>query len=147
MKLTADYPKIWLALFVLAGWLAGRLAPHGPGWLAGWGLVLALAGLALMIWAGWTMRRAQPTVDPHGPPRHLVTSGPFRLSRNPIYVADAMILAGLCLAFRAPLAALPLVAGFVLVISARFIPHEEQRLAQAFPEAFATYRQRTRRWL
>lgn len=147
MRLTADYPKIWLAGFVLAGWLAGRLAPHGPGWLAGWGPVLALAGLALMVWAGWVMRRAHTTVDPHGQPRHLVTSGPFRLSRNPIYVADAMILAGFCLAFRAPLAAVLLVADFVLVISARFIPHEEQRLARSFPDAFAAYRQRTRRWL
>ena len=147
MKLTADYPKIWLALFVLAGWLAGRLAPHGPGWLAGWGLVLALAGMALMIWAGWTMRRAQTTVDPHGQPRHLVTTGPFRLSRNPIYLADAVILAGLCLAFRAPLATVPLVAGFVAVVSARFIHPEEQRLARLFPQAFAAYRRRTRRWL
>lgn len=147
MRVTADYPPIWLAGLGLAGWLAGRVAPHGPGWLAGWGLPLALLGLALMLWAAWTMLRAHTTVDPHGQPRHLVTTGPFRLSRNPIYLADALILAGLCLAFRAPLAALPLVAGFVAVISARFIGPEEARLAHAFPEAFAAYRQRTRRWI
>lgn len=147
MRLTADYPPIWLGGFALAGWTVGRVAPHGPDWLAGAGLPVALAGVALMVWAAMTLVRARTTVDPHGQPSRLVTRGPFRLSRNPIYLADALILAGLCLAFRAPLAALPLVAGFVATISARFIPAEEGRLAQAFPEAFATYRQRTRRWV
>lgn len=147
MRLTADYPPIWLGGFVLAGWAVGRVAPHGPDWLAAAGLPVALAGLALMVWAALTLVRARTTVDPHGEPSQLVTSGPFRLSRNPIYLADALILAGASLAFHAPLAALPLVAGFVAVISTRFIGTEEQRLALAFPDAFAAYRQRTRRWL
>ncbi|WP_207099711.1 methyltransferase family protein [Paracoccus shandongensis] len=147
MRLTADYPPIWLAGFVVAGWAVGRVAPHGPGRLAGAGLPVVLAGVALMAWAGLTLVRARTTVDPHGQPSQLVTSGPFRLSRNPIYLADALVLAGACLAFHAPLAAPPLVAGFVAVIRARFIGPEEQRLARAFPGAFAAYRQRTRRWL
>ncbi|WP_295047147.1 isoprenylcysteine carboxylmethyltransferase family protein [uncultured Paracoccus sp.] len=147
MRLTGDYPKLWLAAFVLAGWVTGRIWPHGPGVLRVWGLAAAAVGLALMIWAGWTMRGARTTVDPHGQPRALVTAGPFSLSRNPIYLADAMILAGLCLAFHAPLAALPLTAGFVAVISARFIVQEEQRLLDVFPDAFAAYRRHTRRWL
>ena len=147
MRLTLDYPPAWLGGFALAGWMIGRLAPHGPGWLADAGLPVVLAGAALMAWAGLTLVRARTTVDPHGQPSRLVTTGPFRLSRNPIYLADALILAGLCLAFRAPLAAPPLVAGFVAVISVRFIPHEERRLARAFPAAFAAYRLRTRRWL
>ena len=147
MRLTADYPKIWLAGFALAGWLAGKIAPHGPDWLRGLGLVGVIAGLALMGWAGWTMRQARTTVDPHGQPHQLVTWGPFRLSRNPIYLADALILAGLCLVFRAPLIALPLLVGFLAVISTRFIPAEEGRLARAFPEGFARYCLQTRRWL
>lgn len=147
MRLTADYPPVWLGGFVLAAWAAGRAAPHGPDWLARAGLALALAGLALMAWAGLTMVRARTTLDPHGQPGRLVTDGPFRLSRNPIYLADAAVLAGACLAFHAPLAALPLVAGFVAVIGARFIGPEEARLARAFPRDFAAYRQRTRRWI
>lgn len=147
MRLTADYPPVWLAGFGLAGWLAGKLAPHGPDWIASPGRALIVAGVLLMAWAAWTMHRARTTLDPHGHPSSLVTSGPFRLSRNPIYLADALILAGLCLAFRAPLAAPPLVAGFAAVISARFIRPEERRLAQAFPDAFQAYRRRTRRWL
>ncbi|WP_165455687.1 methyltransferase family protein [Paracoccus subflavus] len=147
MRLTADYPPIWLAGFGLVGWLAGRLAPHGPDWVAIWGWAMVVVGVMLMAWAVWTLHRARTTVDPHGKPSSLVTSGPFRLSRNPIYLADALILAGLCLAFRAPLAVPPLVAGFVAVISIRFIRNEEQRLARAFPDAFKTYCQQTRRWL
>lgn len=147
MRLTADHPPIWLAGLGLAGWAVGRVAPHGPDRLAAAGLPVVLAGVALMIWAVLTLVRARTTVDPHGRPSRLVTSGPFRLSRNPIYLADALILAGACLAFHAPLAAPPLVAGFAAIVSARFVASEEQRLARAFPQAFAAYRQRTRRWL
>lgn len=147
MRLTADYPPIWLGGFALAGWLTGRFVPHGPDWLARMGSGAVLAGLTLMLWAGWTMVRARTTVDPFGQPHRLVTWGPFRWSRNPIYLGDAIVLAGLCLAFRAPLAAPLLVAGFVAVISARFIAPEEHRLARIFPDPFAAYRERTRRWI
>lgn len=147
MRLTADYPPVWLAAFAGLGWLAGRIAPHGPPGQTGIGWGLVAAGLALMVAAAWRMLRHRTTVDPHGQPRALVTDGIFGLSRNPIYLGDALILIGLCLIFHAPLTVPILLPVFVAVISRRFIMVEEARLAAAFPADFAAYRSRTRRWI
>ncbi|MDO5704438.1 MAG: methyltransferase, partial [Paracoccus sp. (in: a-proteobacteria)] len=125
MRVTADYPKAWLAAAILLAWLTGWAAPHGPAFLSGAGIVLALAGLGLLIAAAVQMRRADTPSDPHAPPRALVTDGLFAWSRNPIYLADALILTGLCAAFHAPLAALILTPAFVAIITARFIRPEE----------------------
>jgi protein-S-isoprenylcysteine O-methyltransferase Ste14 len=131
MRLTLDYPPVWLAGSCAVAWGLGRLVPHGPGWqgLPGW--VLILSGLSVMIAAAGTMWRKRTTLDPHGQPAALVTTGVFALSRNPIYLGDALIL----------------VPVFMIVISRRFIAAEEARLATAFPDMFAQYRAHTRRWI
>lgn len=146
MKLTLDYPPIWLLGFAVLAWAAGRLLPMplpGAG-VAGW--LLVVAGLALMAAAALQMLKRRTTLDPHGAPSALVTDGLYRFSRNPIYVADALILAGLALIWQAPLALL-LVPAFAAVITRRFILPEEARLAARFPAGFAGYAARTRRWL
>ncbi|WCR07568.1 methyltransferase family protein [Paracoccus fistulariae] len=99
-----------------------------------------------MGWAPIHFRRARTSISPYGQPTALITGGPFRLSRNPIYLADAMVLAGLCLAAQAPYA-LILLPLFIRLITTRFIRREEARLAETFPQDFAAYRRRTRRWL
>ncbi|MDO5631487.1 MAG: isoprenylcysteine carboxylmethyltransferase family protein [Paracoccus sp. (in: a-proteobacteria)] len=147
MQLTADYPKVWLLGGIALAWLAGRTLPHGPTWPVGAGWLLAFAGLVLLAAAALQMRRTDTPSDPHALPRALVTDGLFALSRNPIYLADALILTGLCAAFGAPLAALVLTPAFVAVITTRFIRTEEARLATAFGPAFSAYCARTRRWL
>ena len=146
MRLT-DYPKAWLLAALLLARAAGRVLPHGPDWLGQAGVVLALAGGALLATGALHMRFADTPSDPTGTPRHLVTKGLFAWSRNPIYLADALILTGLCAAFGAPLAALVLTPAFVAIITQRFIRPEETRLAAAFGPAFAAYAARTRRWL
>lgn len=147
MRLTLDYPPVWLAGSCAVAWGLGRLVPHGPGWQGFPGWILILSGLSVMIAAAGTMWRKRTTLDPHGQPAALVTTGVFALSRNPIYLGDALILAGLCLIFAAPVAALILVPVFMIVISRRFIAAEEARLATAFPDMFAQYRAHTRRWI
>lgn len=147
MRLTLDYPPVWLAGCAGLTWITGRLLPHGPDWLRLPGWLLIGAGLALMLIAALTLLWQGTTVDPHGQPRSLVTHGIFSLSRNPIYLGDALILAGLCLVWQAPLAGLLLVPGFMVVIDRRFIAREEARLRQLFPQAFAAYAARTRRWI
>lgn len=147
MRLTLDYPPVWLAGFAALAWGSGRLLPHGPGWLVWPGGALVAAGVILMGVAALQMHRHRTTIDPHGQPSALVTSGVFGLSRNPIYLADALILAGLCLCLQVPIVALALVPGFMLVVRRRFIANEEARLAEAFPREFAAYRQRSRRWI
>ncbi len=143
----AALPPVWLALFALAGAGAGWLIPLPlPGGLRGAGLVLIGAALALMLWAALTMARARTTVMPGRRPEALVTGGPFRFSRNPIYLGDLILLAGLMLALRTP-AGLVTVPAFALFLQRRFILREEAVIAAAFGSAYDRYRMQVRRWI
>src|SRR5262249_7494270 len=86
------------------------------------------------------------TLAPWAPPVHLVTTGPYRVSRNPMYVAMAAVLAGWAWAFLWwALAgwALFMVSAFHL----RILLYEEPVLARLFGEEWQAYRQRVRRWI
>ncbi|WP_157994749.1 methyltransferase family protein [Paracoccus tegillarcae] len=144
--ITLDYPQIWLPVFALAIWLIGRVLPSGADLFVALGWLLVLAALALMVWSAQHFRLARTSINPHGQPDALITGGPFRFSRNPIYLADAMILIGFCLAWRA-LPTLILIPVFVWLINRRYIVKEEARLTAAFPETYPAYTQRVRRWL
>lgn len=141
-----DFPPVWLAGFAAIGGLVGRLAPIELGMNSIIGAGLILVGLVLMLAAAAQMLMARTTVIPHRDPSALVMGGVFGLSRNPIYLADALVLAGLYLHWDA-LVALPLVAVFMAIITRRFIRPEEARLHAIFGEVFDEYRARTRRWL
>ncbi|MCC5992454.1 MAG: isoprenylcysteine carboxylmethyltransferase family protein [Rhodobacteraceae bacterium] len=143
-----DYPPVWLAGTILLVWLetrlVGPLLPFAP--VQGAGTALLLLGLALLGGAALSFWRARSTIIPHQTPGVLITSGLFRLSRNPIYLGDALILAGMSLRWGA-VTGLVLLPAFLWVLTKRFIEPEEQRLRAAFgPEADA-YFARTRRWL
>jgi protein-S-isoprenylcysteine O-methyltransferase Ste14 len=142
-----DLPPVWLAAHLVAAWalslfplpVFGRFGALLGVWLIGLGLcvtVLAVAQMAL----------ARTTVVPRRDPSALVTSGLFAVSRNPIYLSDAIILGGAILWLDAILA-LPLLAGFVWLIETRFIREEEARLAAAFGPEFDRWAARTRRWV
>ena len=143
----AALPQVWLLPFVLAGLALGRIFPLGPSPLMrGAGIFLVLAGLALMFWAARTMLRARTTVMPGRRPDALVTNGPFRFSRNPIYLGDLIVLAGLMLA-RDAAPGLIVVPGFAWLLTRRFIEQEEQVVAAAFGTEYADYKTRVRRWI
>lgn len=145
-----DIPPIWLLVFLVATWWIGRLAPFGlsiDGALTQLlGGLLVGGGLLLMVLAVLEMRRHRTTVIPHMKAASLVTSGIFNYSRNPIYLGDAMILAGLALRWDAVLA-LVFVPVFMLIIEKRFILAEERMLRQTFTADFGRYYATTRRWL
>lgn len=111
---------------------------------SGW-LLIAL-GVALMAWAILTFTRARTTVLPYRPASRVVSSGPFRFSRNPIYVADTLIYAGISLLTRMvwPLVILPLV---LATLYAFVIRREERYLGEAFGAEYGEYRRRVRRWV
>ncbi len=143
-----DLPPVWLALFAGLAWTQARLLPTGGfhGWADTPGAVLIGAGLVLMALAFIEFRRHRTTVIPHQEASALITSGIYRVSRNPIYLADALILAGLSLRWGA-LSGVILVPVFMAVISRRFIGPEEERLRRRFGPAFEAWAARTRRWL
>lgn len=146
MRLTADYPPIWLAAALALSWGSGWLWPLGvPGGQAV-GAALLLGGLALMLAAAVQMALHRTTIIPHRQPSALVTRGVFALTRNPIYLGDAAVLLGAILWWRA-LLALPLLPAFVWIITRRFILPEEARLRRGFGPTFETWAARTPRWL
>ena len=145
-----DIPPVWLAgCIVLSLWQARalpeglRLAHPMTDLLAG---LLIGAGLILMLLAVSEMRRQKTTVIPHLEASHLVQSGIFSRTRNPIYLGDALVLTGLVLRFDAVLS-LVLVPAFVWIIERRCIVPEENRLRRAFRADYARYERKVRRWV
>jgi protein-S-isoprenylcysteine O-methyltransferase Ste14 len=107
--------------------------------------VLVLA-LALFAWAVVTMTRAGTNVPTNRPSTTIVESGPYRLTRNPIYVGMFLGLIGLGLAFDNLWLLLVLVP-FALVIRYGVVAREEAYLERKFGDAYRGYRARVRRWL
>jgi len=145
-----DLPPVWLALFVMLAWVQARYYPMGLGFGGAWadfaGGLLVGGGLVLMALAFAELRKHRTTLIPHNTPSALVQSGIFSRTRNPIYLGDALVLAGLILRFDAVLA-LPLIPIFVWVIERRFILPEEARMRREFKAVFAKYERKVRRWI
>ena len=146
-KLT-DLPPVWLALGLCIVWGLDQLVPwslFGPGGRPV-GVLLIFLGLTLVLLAALQMIRLRTTVIPKSDPSHLVTTGLFRLSRNPIYLGDALILAGAILWWDVP-HGVPVLIGFMALIQYRFILDEEDRLRETFGNAFETWARTTGRWI
>lgn len=141
------------ALF-LAGLLAWLLARALPAWQValpgqqGVAIALAVAGASLMLAAALSLLAARTSLNPLNPERAsvLVAVGAFALSRNPIYLGDALLLCAWLVWLGQPLGLLAL-AGFVLWLDRVQIPAEERALAQRFGADWQAYRARVRRWL
>ncbi len=137
-----------LSLLIALGaeqlWPARGPLPPTIGLIAAAILWTAAGGLGVSALRLFHHRRT--THDPFGKPSTLAITGPYRVSRNPMYLGVAFILLGAALArgTLAPLAA-PLL--FVVVVDTLFIRHEEQLLKELFNEEYHSYLQRVRRWL
>ncbi len=138
-------PPVWLIGFMAAAWGLARLwAPLGEALL--WpGRGLVAAGIALIVWSALAFRRARTTIVPHQPPSALVEVGPYRFSRNPIYLADLLILAGAALILGAPLALILLVP-FREVLRRLFILPEEAVLERDLGQPYLDFKVRVPRW-
>src|SRR5262245_39113767 len=88
-----------LVAFAAPLFIARPLVREGPFHLTA--LLLLVPGIALLLWCvGDVLVTGKGTLAPWDPPRLLVSSGPFRFSRNPMYVAVSLILVGWSLAFH-----------------------------------------------
>ena len=129
----------WLPLALVAA--PGKAAPVR---YAGYALIvlgIALAGAAIGMF-----RQAGTSPNPTRPTTALVATGPYRFTRNPMYLGLALVHAGIALAADAlwPLVAL---APVLAVIRYRVIAREEAYMAKKFGAAYADYCGRVRRWL
>jgi len=123
--------------FTLAGPVLLRLR-----WL---GAAVFVAGLALMLWGARCFARAGTTIKPFERTHTLVTSGPYRFTRNPMYLGIVAMLLGTALALGTPAPWLAAV-GLAVTLQLRFIRHEERALAASLGEPYEHYRRSVPRW-
>jgi protein-S-isoprenylcysteine O-methyltransferase Ste14 len=110
------------------------------------GAALALAGIALMLLAVATFRRAGTSPNPTVATSALAVEGPYRFTRNPMYLGLALLLAGIAGIGNALWPLLSLIP-VVAVIQTQVIEREERYLEAKFGAAYRDYRSRVRRWL
>jgi protein-S-isoprenylcysteine O-methyltransferase Ste14 len=110
------------------------------------GVGLGAAGLLLMLWGGATFLRARTPVLPVRPARQMVTGGPYRLTRNPMYLGMTGAYLGLAVLLNQawPVVVLPAVLG---ILDRFVVRREEAHLHARFGEEYDAYRRRVRRWL
>jgi protein-S-isoprenylcysteine O-methyltransferase Ste14 len=143
-------PPIAWAVAVLAGLALNWFLPLPflPATaLAVWlGAIVFVLALALFAWAVATMTRAGSNVPTSRPTTTIIDSGPYRFTRNPIYLAMVLGLIGLAIAFNTLWLLLTLVP-FAVVIRYGVVAREEAYLERKFGDVYRHYRARVRRWL
>lgn len=134
-----------LALGLLLEWIWPTRLADWRGTLA-LGVAIVLCGTVGVAWSFYAMRRGQTPVNPYKPATAIVGDGPYRFSRNPIYVANAVIYIGLAVAINTlwPLALIPVL---IAILHVGVIAREEQYLEQKFGEDYLRYKRSVRRWL
>lgn len=110
-------------------------------------LLVLFPGIVLLLWCVYEFYRSgRGTLAPWTPPVHLVVSGPYAFSRNPMYVAVLLILGGWALGFRS--SALTWYAvGMTVAFHLRVVGFEEPWLADTHRQAWADYSVRVPRWI
>ncbi len=142
-------PLAW-GLAVIAGLALNWLIPLPflPADLpAGWlGTMVFVLALGLIAWAIITITRAASNVPTNLPTTTIVESGPYRFTRNPIYLGMFLGLIGLAIAFD-NLWLLMMLVPFALVIRYGVVAREEAYLERKFGDVYRRYHARVRRWL
>ena len=143
-------PPLALAVCVVAAWLIDRAwpAPFLPSGLPRWliGGALIAAGLAIEAWSFLIFRRARTSVLPIRPTSAVVEAGPYRYTRNPIYLSMFVVVAGLAVALDSLWQFAALIALYVLLRWA-VVAREEAYLTRKFGAAYLDYARRVRRWI
>ena len=142
-------PAPYAAALVGGWWLDRHVLTLSLDWGAltqplGW--LLSGIGIALLLWTLVTFARHRTTVNPYKAASSLCTRGPFRFSRNPIYLGDWFLLGGISLLLHTvwPLLFAPLIWA---LLRYGVIRHEEAHLAARFGDDYRAYMKRVRRWL
>jgi len=120
------------------------LSPHLTFRVAG--SILAIVAGTTALSAALAMRRAGTNINPARPALAIVTTGPYRFTRNPMYLALCLLNLGIGL-LLCDLIPVFLTLGLVLVLHYGVILREERYLERKFGAAYISYKARVRRWL
>ena len=141
-------PLVYLAGLVagliVTAWVPTRIVTDSIAWPVGG--VLVVCGIAAAASAISRFSGAGTTIRPDRAASHLVLAGPYRLSRNPMYVSLAAIYLGIAIGAQS-LWALLLLPVVLMIIQRRVIEREEAFLERRFGAPYREYRARVRRWL
>ena len=143
-------PVLTLLIFIGLAYLTHffTLGPLIPAWIVETSPIFIVAGILATLSGVWQFRRAQTTVDPTHPDKasHLVTSGIYRHTRNPMYVGMALVLCAAVLQSTFIVSAV-LVPIFIWYMTRFQIKPEEKIIEGIFGEEYLVYKENVRRWL
>jgi len=142
-------PPILILIHIITAFALDWLIPFPavpPRPVTWFGILLVILGLILAFWAVRRFTLAHTTLDPHGSVTALVTDGPYRFSRNPIYLGLICTLIGILLASGTYWGIL-LSPVLVLLMHNFVIKYEEAYLERRFGNAYTSYKSQVRRWL
>jgi protein-S-isoprenylcysteine O-methyltransferase Ste14 len=143
------YPAAFLLLAIILEFLVPLSFLAAPAFLSLQtliGVALVAGGIALDIWAFRLFKAAGTNPEPFKPTNSIVEDGPYRMTRNPMYVGFLLIFAGLALIFALEwgVIALPLLW---LTLDRVVVVREEAYLTAKFGETYTQFLARTRRWI
>jgi protein-S-isoprenylcysteine O-methyltransferase Ste14 len=110
------------------------------------GVLPILTGVLINIWCDNFFKKVNTTIKPFQVSSYLVTEGPFKYSRNPMYLGVVLILTGVFI-FLGTLTPLLVIPAFVWIITKKFVVIEERALEGKFGDAYLEYTKRVRRWI
>jgi protein-S-isoprenylcysteine O-methyltransferase Ste14 len=141
-------PPILYPLAMAIGYVLHRLWPVAlvPSGVEPVGVVLMLAAVGLFVLSVREFRRAGTPVPSHNPVVALVTSGPYRFSRNPIYLAFTLLQIGFAIWLDSAWV-LALLVPVLVVMSRGVIAREEEYMEARFGDEYRSYVRSVRRWL
>ncbi len=141
-------PRIAIALTLIAAvlhsslnlWETTRFSHPGAG------VVTGIAGFVLMMWSWGLFKRRHLAICLPEKTSHITKAGPYRFSRNPMYLGMVLMMLGFALYIGTVpfyLSAL----GYFAILRFVFIPFEENKLTKAFGDEFTQYTSKVRRWI
>jgi len=149
---TLPLPPMLLVATLIGGYLLHSYLPIGwppedvTNTMRYGGYLLVAIALLLDVWTFQTLRRNNTTILPNKAASQLATDGPFRVSRNPIYLGNVIITLGVGFILGSRWFLL-LAALLYVLLSNLAIKREEEHLEANFPEQWAEYSSKVRRWI
>jgi protein-S-isoprenylcysteine O-methyltransferase Ste14 len=145
-------PPFLFVIGLLVGWALDRfvialpLSRFAGSTLKPFGWSALAVGIFIAAWGMVTFGRAKTAINPHHSASRLVTHGPYRFTRNPMYTGLTIQYLGISALINSawPIVALPIV---LVVLFRTVIAREEKYLSDAFGAEYATYVASVRRWL
>lgn len=142
-------PPMYLAFSILVMYLLDKFVPlgsfQGP-FVWGFASAFLAGGLMLILVSAGLFKRAKTPLIPFHKSTAVVTTGPYKLTRNPMYLGMAFILIGVAVALGS-LMPFFVILIFGWIIQTRFIVGEERFMEELFGQEYLDYKKRVRRWL